>query len=521
MTETEFVILLASLVFLTAAGVGVLICQTSRLRLKRNYKLMDSILKLSKIGLWSWDCKAEKVTIMKNTFKLVTERDGQIIALGEILARMHPDDHSAFLSLRHNIRRLECPEPTVDYRMINPSGGWRWFRAFPVKTEYNSDGKIASIIGLSIDITNDKLNEDALISAMRNADEANKAKSRFLAVISHEIRTPLNAIIGFSSILKESDIPLNLQSYAESIKNSGEMLLGLINGLLDLAKIESAKMDLRLEPVDLRSLLLEVRSMFAVKVQSKQLFIQINCARNLPLFCLDRKKIRQIFVNLVDNAVKFTTRGGVTIDVSATPHIKNSETDKSNRSLCRSLVISVQDTGEGIPQNEFDKIFNPFEQVGREHLSYVEGSGLGLAICKSLVELMQGDLEFESEIGVGTRFVVSLRDVDCVVHAEDQSKFGLASDEIFREPEFVESLPPAVISEISATFSAQFRAMENGLHVQSAIKLVTQLESWARHNDVAAAGVVIQAFKKAVEDFDMEEIRRISRMFTAAPLEHK
>ncbi len=517
MTETEFVILLASLIFFTAAGMGMLICQTSRLRLKRNYKLMDTILKLSNISLWSWDCKAEKVTILKNTFKLVTERDGQIIAIGEILARMHPDDHSAFLSLRHNSRRVERSAPTVDYRMINPSGGWRWFRAFPVKTEHNSDGKVTSIIGLSIDITDAKLNEEALRTAMRNADEANKAKSRFLAVISHEIRTPLNAIIGFSSIIKESDIPLYLQSYAESIKNSGEMLLGLINELLDLAKIESAKMDLRLEPVDLRSLLLEVRSMFAVKVQSKQLFIQINCARDLPLFCLDRKKIHQVFVNLVDNAVKFTTRGGVTVDVSATPHINNSETDRSNRSL----VISVQDTGEGIPQDEFDKIFNPFEQVDREHLSYVEGSGLGLAICKSLVELMQGDLEFESEIGVGTRFVVTLRDVDCVVNAEDQSKSGLASDEIFRETEFVESLPPAVISEISATFSAQFRAMENGLHVQSAIELAAQLDSWSRQNDVAAAGVVIQAFKKAVEDFDMEEIRRISRMFAAAPVEHR
>ncbi len=376
--------------------------------------------------------------------------------------------------------------------------------------EHDREGKAAVISAFIIDITAIRRNEEALLAATKVADDANRAKGRFLAVMSHEIRTPLNAIIGFGAIIKNADIPAKLQSYAESIKSAGEMLLGLIDDLLDYAKIESAKMVLRPEPLDLRQMLAELQRMFALRVHAKQLYLNVHCDDDLPLLHLDGKRLRQILVNLVGNAVKFTSEGGVIVSIASEPCAPPRGAAES--AAFRRLLISVRDTGEGIPERDFDKIFNPFEQASGNRDGYVEGSGLGLAICKSLVELMGGDITFESQLGAGSNFVVTLDRVECVTPAAEDDGGGRTRAGTAL-PAGGDAVPREVMAELHARFGARLRAMERGMHVQSAQALVRDIDRWVEESDTPQAAFLVDALRHAVEDFNVAELRRIARQF--------
>ena len=514
MNRVEIYVFLLMLGSVIAALGALLRSWFVNARLKREYQLMDRILEMSGVGMWSWHLRDKRFYVIKNKFRIINDTVHPDVDIEEVFAKIHPDDLAAFKSIPYDNPGKDRSTPLIEYRMIDPAGGgWRWFNAMAVEAKYDADGEIASIIGVSFDISNTKRKEEALREAMNDADEANKAKGRFLAVISHEIRTPLNAIIGFGSIIKNSDIPAKLKSYADSIKDSGEMLLDMINELLDLAKIDSSKMELKLEMIQLRELLAEVRRMFALRVQAKQLYLEINCEADLPLLKLDPKRVRQVLVNLVGNAVKFTDKGGITVNVVATPCIHDENTDGDV--CCCQLLISVRDTGEGISQEDFDKIFNPFEQLHRDSKGFVEGSGLGLAICKNLVALMGGRISFESRLGEGSNFIVSLDHVECA-NMQKNASFKAEPKKNIEASAMHQNInvraPEAVYAEIAAVFGDKFRAMESGMHVRSALSLAEELNEWATANEIEQAKDLICAFQRAVEEFDLVEVRRISRM---------
>ncbi len=227
------------------------------------------------------------------------------------------------------------------------------------------------------------------------ADLANKSKSAFLANMSHEIRTPLNAIIGFSQLMsRDKHLSASQKEYNISIIRAGEHLLALINDILELSKIEAGRVVLNPTNVDLHSLFDDIQMIFKDRAQSKHLQFIYEIADDLPRYVyVDESKLRQIFVNLIGNAIKFTEEGGVAIRTRTTKI--NEETNK--------LTVEIQDSGPGIPENEIDKLFKHFEQT-TTGINKGSGTGLGLALSRELSILMGGNISVSSEVGKGSIF---------------------------------------------------------------------------------------------------------------------
>jgi signal transduction histidine kinase/DNA-binding NarL/FixJ family response regulator len=252
--------------------------------------------------------------------------------------------------------------------------------------------------------------------AARKAIVADDAKSEFLANMSHEIRTPMNAILGFSEILKEKVKEPKHLEYIDTILSSGKTLLGLINDILDLSKIEAGKMEFQYRPVDPHSLFGDITKIFAVKIKSKGLKFITDIDENLPAsLLLDEVRIRQMLFNLVGNAVKFTTEGYIELKVKKIFYPEKSKID---------LIFSIKDTGIGISEDDKKIIFDAFRQSKGQSTKLYGGTGLGLAITKKLVELMNGELTVDSTVGKGSIFTVKIKEVSVssVEHSIDELK---------------------------------------------------------------------------------------------------
>jgi signal transduction histidine kinase/CheY-like chemotaxis protein len=241
-----------------------------------------------------------------------------------------------------------------------------------------------------------KERERDMMEAKLHAEHSNQEKTVFLANMSHEIRTPMNAILGFSELLAVSLTSPKHKQYVQSIRSSADSLLQLINDILDMSKIEAGVMELRPEPTDLREICDFIRVLFSKAAAKKNLRLECHVATDLPHAILtDRIRLRQVLVNLVGNAVKFTDEGGVDVRVSW---------EKQPSSSHIILTIEVQDTGVGIPEDKLNMIFKPFAQSGVSSEKEKQGTGLGLAIVKRLTEAMGGSVTVASVVGQGSAF---------------------------------------------------------------------------------------------------------------------
>ena len=270
----------------------------------------------------------------------------------------------------------------------------------------NADGALETFIAILTDITARVESETALRRAKAEADSASKAKSEFLASMSHEIRTPMNGVIGMTSLLMETSLTTEQRDYVNTVRTSGEALLTIINDILDFSKIESGKMELERTPFELSLCVEEALELFALQASAKKLEIGYHLAPSVPAWIVgDVTRLRQVLVNLFNNAVKFTKSGSIFIEIrrlGPPPPVGAVDLDPVR------LEFAVRDTGIGIPADRLDRLFKAFSQVDSSTTRKFGGTGLGLVICQRLTQLMGGDIRVESTEGVGSAFIFTI-----------------------------------------------------------------------------------------------------------------
>ncbi|MTI13655.1 hybrid sensor histidine kinase/response regulator [Sansalvadorimonas verongulae] len=286
-----------------------------------------------------------------------------------------------------------------------------------------ADGSILRV-GVCTDITREKQLEKNLKDEMMRAEEASIAKSTFLANVSHEMRTPLNGILGYGQLLvHELDLTGQAARNLSSLRQCSNHLLAVINEVLDMAKIESGRLELVINPMALYRLLDEVSSVITPLADSKGLLFRLNTSDDLPGYIKgDATRMRQVLINLLNNAVKFTSDGEVSLKCSMEGEM---------------LRFDIHDTGCGIPQSRIDKIFHPFERMDVHHA--VEGTGLGLAITHRIVEALEGTVKLQSTEGVGSCFTIRLpcEEAEAIQEADDKTEFQLRKLTLDPPPELL------------------------------------------------------------------------------------
>lgn len=367
----------------------------------------------AQVGVWDWNIPDNELVWDDSMYRLYgIQREDFGGAYDAWACTIHPQDKAHTEGEIQSALRGER-EYASEFRIVRPDGTIRYIKA-DSQTFRDEDGKPLRMIGTNIDISDLKLAEEKLrtlnaelegrvlertrelLQAKEAAEAANRAKSLFLANMSHELRTPLNTIIGFSDILqRDPAISGSLQETLGIIKKSGDHLLGLINDVLDIAKIESGRIELELKPFDLGAMVLDVTDLLSIRAANKGVSLLLDQSSAFPRYIVgDETKLRQILINLISNAIKATDQGSVTVRLRV----------KQNHAA--HLIMEVEDTGCGIAPEDQGKLFQPFVQVGPQGRQ--QGTGLGLAITRQFAELMGGSIFVTSSVGRGSTFRVEV-----------------------------------------------------------------------------------------------------------------
>ncbi len=327
---------------------------------------------------------------------------------------------------------LEEGHAKIELELVKKDGKRIQVETNSSKHNFSGEEIIISVIR---DITERKEVEKELVRAKDKAEEANKSKSLFLANISHELRTPLNAVLGFSELLKEEQNNDKVTELVKGISTSGKNLSNLINDILDLSKLEAGGLSINKGKVSIRQVISDIAQIFKIKAKSKGIDLTVEISKNIPhLLILDETRIRQVLLNLVGNAVKFTTSGYVNIyaDFESNKETSSFTTNKSD------FVVQVADSGIGIEKSELKRIFDPFVQVDQNYNKMVAGTGLGLSISNRLIKDMGGSISVESKPNEGSVFTFRIPSIGFNKNSgECKSILTVNSNVRFHHPELL------------------------------------------------------------------------------------
>ena len=365
----------------------------------------------AKIGLWEMKVVEGEILNPKNEFIYTKELRHMLGFEGlhdfpnimeSYINVVHKDDIKRLNdTLRNHVLDTTCQTPyfVEDIRIKLKTGEWRYFNDSGISLRDDS-GKAIYTLGALIDITDSK---NLIIESEKlrfEAEKANVAKSKFLSTISHEIRTPLNAILGITEIeLQKKQNKETIEAY-EKIYTSGDLLLGIINDILDLSKIEAGKFELNNSKYEIASLISDTAQLNMMRIGSKAIEFELEISENLPFYLIgDELRVKQILNNLLSNAFKYTEKGTVKIKVySELGENKDEEI----------LTFIVSDTGQGMTEDQVDKLFDEYSRFNIESNRNTEGTGLGMSITRNLVQLMGGNISVKSELNKGTEIIIKL-----------------------------------------------------------------------------------------------------------------
>jgi len=352
-------------------------------------------------GIWEWGDHVKGVHVSRRLREIVgIHGSDPVVPADDWYARIHPDDVAEMNERMREHLRGDSEYYDHEYRMLGDDARYRWVHSRGLGMR-NESGRVYRMAGSLSDVTERKLAEQELLRAKEAAEFANRTKGEFLATMSHELRTPLNAVIGFSElIIQEVFGPIgheNYRDYVQNIHESGNHLLTIINDILDVSKAEAGMVDLYEEDVDLREVIASGLRLIGPRARENNIALATDYAEPLCLVLADARRLKQILINLLSNAAKFTPSGGkITVKAWAAPGM--------------GAGFQVIDNGIGIAEEDQARMLEPFTQVesglSRKH----DGTGLGLPLCRALIEVHGGELILESTLGEGTCITVTLPD---------------------------------------------------------------------------------------------------------------
>jgi len=363
---------------------------------------LELVISNTGVGIWDWQVQTGEVQFNERWAGIVgyTLEELAPISIDTWTHLVHPDDLQKSGALLERHFNDESANYNCEARMRHKRGHWVWVLDTGRVVERDADGKPLRMIGTHLDITEGKQAEEELIKARDAAEDAARQKAEFLANMSHEIRTPMNGVVGMTNLLLATELSSQQRSYAENTINSAEALLTIINDILDFSKIEAGKLEIEEVPFDLQTLVENVAELIAVKCREKKLEMLLHYKPGTPRFVIgDPGRIRQILLNLLSNATKFTDQGYILLTI---------ESEKVSNDVAP-IRISVQDTGVGIPADKQELIFNQFDQADGSTTRKYGGTGLGLSISKQLSVLMGGTISVASREGEGSTFTATIK----------------------------------------------------------------------------------------------------------------
>jgi PAS domain S-box-containing protein len=384
---------------LVGAIVDITDLKTTEAVLDDTERRLERAVRSTQDGLWDLDLATNTVWYGPRFESLLGYEVGEITQSREgINELVHPEDRARRRA--HSQSHIQSNTPyDIEFRIRHKQGHYEWVRSRG-QAERDAGGTAISVAGSIQIITDRKRTEQELLAAKLAAEAASRAKSSFLANVSHEIRTPMNGVLGMAEMLADTPLDATQRDYVNIISGSAQALLTLINDVLDLSKIEADRLEIEAVEFNIRDLLYETVAATAFQAAAKGLELIVDCLPVVPFLIRgDPGRIRQIIMNLVGNAIKFTHEGYVDLRVMHRLADDGAEF----------LEIRVEDTGIGIPADRLDRLFQSFSQVDSSTTRHYGGTGLGLSIVKRLVELMGGEVQVHSEVGGGSCFSVSLR----------------------------------------------------------------------------------------------------------------